>query len=79
MKTQTTVSKNSTSMTKDIFMLEPANYTSGAMWNYERAAKLYKYDPNSSSFVYQSMYSRLRDAYRAMLHKSNNFRLVYLK
>jgi len=79
MKTQTTDSKNSTSTTKDIFMLEPATYTSGSVWNYERPARLYKYDPNSSAFVYYSVYSRLRDAYRAMLRKSNNFRLVYLK
>jgi hypothetical protein len=79
MTTQTTGSKNSTSMTKDIFMLEPAVYTGGSMWNYERPAKLYKYDPKESAFVYYSVYSRLRDAYRAMLRKSNNFRLVYLK
>lgn len=79
MTTQTMDSKNSTSKIKDIFMLEPATYTSGSSWNYERPARLYKYDPNSSSFVYQSVYSRIRDAYRAMLRKSNNFRLVYLK
>jgi len=79
MKTQTTDSKNSTSTTKDIYMLEPAQVTQGPAFDYERVAWLYKYDPKTSSFVYHRMYSRLRDAYRAMLRKSNNFRLVYLK
>ena len=78
MTTQNTASKNST-LTKDIFMLEPARFTQGPAFDYERAAWLYKYDPETSSFVYHRMYSRLRDAYRAMLRKSNNFRLVYLK
>ena len=79
MKNKITDSKNSTSTTKDIFMVAPSYYTSGPQWNYERPAELYKYDPNTSTFAYQNMYSRLRDAYRAMFRKSNNFRLVYMK
>jgi hypothetical protein len=80
MTNQTMATKNSTSTTKDIYMLEPADMTDGSWNNYERPAQLFKYNPKTSSFEYFNWYSRLRDAYRAMLRKSSdNFRIVYLK
>ena len=72
--------KNSTSMTKTIFMIEKALYTTGK--KYERPVRLYMYDPTDSTFKFFDFYGRIRDCLRGMQRICNkthtDFRVVYL-
>ena len=85
MKTKNTTMaiKNSTSMNRMVFMLSKANFTSGWDWNYERPAALFVYDPKTSTFVEHNIFTRMRDAYRAMLNISKklnkDFKVVYIQ
>ena len=73
--------KNSTSKTKMIFMLDKALNTIGN--KHERPVHLYQYDPTDSSFHFHGFYGRLRDCLRGMkriCNKTNSdFRVVYIK
>ena len=77
------VIKNSTSTTtkKVIFLLEKYAYTYGP--KRERAVSVYRYDPETSTFVYHDFYGRIRDVLRGIKRfctKSNtDFRVVYLQ
>ena len=78
-KTMTTDSKNST-LNKAIFLLVGLG-TYGP--KRERAVRVYRYDPPSSTFVYHNFYGRIRDVLRGIqrfCNKSNtDFRVVYIQ
>lgn len=79
-KTMTTDSKNSIS-TKVIFLLDKYEFTYGP--KRERAVRVYRYDPPSSTFVYHNFYGRIRDVLRGIqrfCNKSNtDYRVVYIQ
>lgn len=80
-KNTTTDSKNSTSTIKSIFLLDKYQFTYGP--KRERAVRVYRYDPHTSTFIYHNFYGRIRDVLRGIkrfCNKSNtDFRVVYIE